>query len=74
MCRVTIEVSRGDTTGNDTPLERVAMHREGADDARLSASLDPLPAGRYTVRGTAELPDRVIQSKPLELHVSETSV
>jgi hypothetical protein len=71
---VTIEVSRGDTTGNDTPLERVAMHREGADDARLSASLDPLPAGRYTVRGTAELPDRVIQSKPLELHVSETSV
>jgi hypothetical protein len=72
---VTIEVSRADTTtGDGTPLERVAMHREGGEDARLTASLDPLPAGRYTVRGTAELPDHVIQSRPLDLHVSQTSV
>lgn len=71
---VTIEVSRGDSTGDNTPLERVPMHREGEDDSRLSASLDPLPAGRYTVRGTAELPGRVLQSKPLQLRVSPTSV
>jgi hypothetical protein len=71
---VTIEVSRGDSTGGDTPLERVPMHREGDDDTRLSASLDPLPAGRYTVRGSAELPGRTLQSKPLQLHVSQTSV
>jgi hypothetical protein len=36
--------------------------------------LDPLPAGRYTVRGSAELPGRVLQSKPLQLRVSQTSV
>ncbi|HKW14988.1 MAG TPA: hypothetical protein VJS69_10925 [Candidatus Krumholzibacteria bacterium] len=71
---VTIEVSRGDSTGGGTPLERVPMHREGDDDTRLSASLDPLPAGRYTVRGSAELPGRTLQSKPLQLHVSQTSV
>ena len=71
---VTIEVSSADTTDGGTPLERVAMHRENPEDARLSASLDPLPAGHYTVRGSAELQDRVIQSKPIDLHVSETSV
>jgi hypothetical protein len=72
---VTLEVSRGDSAAGDgTPLERVAMQREGGDEARLTATLDPLPAGRYFVRGSAELPDRVIQSKPLELHVSKTSV
>jgi hypothetical protein len=71
---VTIEVSRGDTTGSGTPLERVTMQREGEEDSRLSASLDPLPSGRYTVRGTAELPGRTIQSKPVQLHVSQTSV
>jgi hypothetical protein len=71
---VTLEVSAADSSAAGTPLERVAMQRESADDTRLSASLDPLPAGRYTVRGSAELPDRVIQSRPLELHVSQTSV
>jgi len=72
---VSIEVSHGDSAGaDDTPLERIAMHREGGDDTRLSASLDPLPAGRYTVRGSAELPGRTIQSKPLQFHVSQTSV
>jgi hypothetical protein len=72
---VTLEVSRGDSaSGDNTPLERVAMQRESGDEGRLSATLDPLPAGRYSVRGSAELPDRVIQSKPMELHVSQTSV
>jgi hypothetical protein len=71
---VTVEVSRGDSTGSDTPLQRVAMHREGEEDTRLAGSLDPLPAGRYTVRGTAELPGRTIQSKPLQFRVSQTSV
>ncbi|HET6349718.1 MAG TPA: hypothetical protein VFH88_11610 [Candidatus Krumholzibacteria bacterium] len=71
---VAVEVSRADSAGNDTPLERVAMHRERGDDTRLSATLDPLPAGRYSVRGSAQLSDRVIQSKPIELHVSRTSV
>ena len=47
---VSVEVSRGDSTGDDTPLERVAMHREGDQDTRLAGTLDPLPAGRYTVR------------------------
>ncbi|HEX6790519.1 MAG TPA: hypothetical protein VF247_04335 [Candidatus Krumholzibacteria bacterium] len=70
---VTVEVSSADTTGGGTPLVRVAMHREG-DEERLTATLDPLPAGKYLVRGSAELPDRVIQSKPIELHVSQTSV
>jgi hypothetical protein len=71
---VAIEVSRGDSTGDNTPLERVPMHREGEDDTRLSATLDPLPAGRYTVRGSAELPGRVLQSKPIQFRVSQTSV
>jgi hypothetical protein len=72
---VTLEVSRADSAaGAGTPLERVAMQPTGGDDARLSASLDPLPAGRYMVRGSAELPDRVIQSKPFDLRVSRTSV
>ncbi len=71
---VSVEVSRGDSTGDNTPLQSVAMHREGDEDTRLSASLDPLPAGRYTVRGTAELPGRVLQSKPLQFSVSQNSV
>jgi hypothetical protein len=71
---VSIEVSRGDSSDTDTPLQRVAMHREGEEDTRLSAALDPLTAGRYTVRGTAELPGRTLQSKPLSLRVSQTSV
>lgn len=71
---VWVEISRVDSTGSGAPLSRAAMHREGPDGTRFSAALDPLPAGRYTVRGSAELPDRVIQSKPLEIRVSATSV
>jgi hypothetical protein len=50
------------------------MRREGPDATRLSAGVDPLPTGRYVVRGSAELADRVLQSRPLELRVSATSV
>ena len=71
---VSVEVSRGDSTGDNTPLQRVGMHREGDEDTRLTGSLDPLPAGLYTVRGTAELPGRTVQSKPLQFRVSQTSV
>jgi hypothetical protein len=71
---VWVEVSRVDSAGAESPLARVGMHREGSGDTRLSVLLDPLPAGRYAVRGSAELPDRVIQSKPVEIRVSATSV
>jgi hypothetical protein len=71
---VSVEVARVGPGGEETPLERVPMRRERPEDTRLSASLDALPTGRYTVRGTADLPDRAIQSKPLEIRVSETSV
>jgi hypothetical protein len=50
------------------------MRRESPEATRLAALVDPLPTGRYVVRGSAELPDRVLQSKPLELRVSATSV
>jgi hypothetical protein len=67
-------VVRVDTAGVETPLTQAAMHREAPDAARLSVTLDPLPAGRYIVRGTADLPDRSLESRPLELQVSTSSV
>jgi hypothetical protein len=71
---VWVEVARVGANGAETPLDRTPMRRERPDDTRLSVTLDALPPGRYTVRGSAELPDRVIQSKALEIRVSETSV
>jgi len=71
---VSLEISRVDSSGVETPLDRVPMRRESPDAPRLSAHVEPLPTGRYSVRGSAELPDRVIQSKPIELRVSSTSV
>jgi hypothetical protein len=71
---VFLEISRVDSAGAETPLDRVPMRRESADATRLSATVEPLPTGHYSVRGSAELPDRVMQSKPLELRVSATSV
>jgi hypothetical protein len=71
---VSLEISRVDSSGAETPLERVPMRREGPDAARLSAVIEPLPTGRYVARGSAELPDRVLQSKPVEMRVSATSV
>jgi hypothetical protein len=71
---VRVEVVRVDTAGVETPLTQAAMHREAPDAARLSVTLDPLPAGRYIVRGTADLPDRSLESRPLELQVSTSSV
>jgi len=71
---VAVEVSRVLPDGSETPLARVPMHRERPDDTRLSATLEALPTGNYTVRGSAELPDRTLQSKALALRVSGTSV
>jgi hypothetical protein len=71
---VAVEVDRVGADGTQTPLARATMHRERPDDSRLTASIDPLPSGRYVVHGRAELADRVLQSKPLEIRVSETSV
>ncbi len=71
---VRVEIARVDTTGTETPLDQVAMHRESPEEPRMSATLDPLPAGRYVVRGSADLGDRTLQSHPLEFRVSTTSV
>lgn len=71
---VRLEVSRVDDGGGETPLELVAMSRESAQNTRFRCELQPLPPGRYKIRGGAELPDRTIASRPLEVRVSETSV
>ncbi|HEX5131037.1 MAG TPA: hypothetical protein VFX92_00970 [Candidatus Krumholzibacteria bacterium] len=71
---VRVEVARVDSSGAETPLTQAAMQRESPDAARLSVTLDPLPAGRYVVHGKAELPDRTMESRPLEIRVSTSSV
>lgn len=71
---VRVEITRLDAGGAETPLDMVSMSRESADNPRFAAELAPLPPGRYLLRGHAELPDRPITSKPMELRISETSV
>jgi hypothetical protein len=71
---VRVEVARIDSSGAQTPLAQATMRREAPDASRLTAQLDPLPAGRYAVRGVADLPDQTIESRPLEFRVSTTSV
>lgn len=71
---VRVEIARLDSAGVETPLAQVAMRRESPDASRMSVTLDPLPSGRYVVRGSAELPDRILESRPLELRVSTSSV
>ncbi len=71
---VRVEVARVDSAGTETPLDQTPMQRESADSPRLSAELGVLPAGRYVARGSAELPGKSVQSKPLEFRVSTTSV
>ena len=71
---VRVEVARVDSAGVETPLAQAAMRRESPDASRMSVTLDPMPSGRYVVRGSAELPDRTIESRPLELRVSTSSV
>lgn len=71
---VQLEVSRVDADGDETPLDIVSMSRESTQNTRFRAELAPLAPGRYMVRGSAELADRTVQSRPLEVRVSETSV
>lgn len=71
---VRVEIARVDSSGTETPLEQTPMTRESADSPRLSAELGVLPAGRYVARGSADLPEKTIESKPLEFRVSTTSV
>ena len=71
---VRLELARVDQDGGDTPLDLITMRRESAENTRFKATLPPLPPGRYVVRGTAELADRTITSRPLEIQISSTSV
>lgn len=71
---VRVEIARLDAGGAETPLDMVSMSREGTDNTRFTAALPALPPGRYLVRGNADLPDRTITSKPMEVRISETSV
>lgn len=72
---VRLEVARVDTSGTETPLEQTTMKRGSPEEPRLTAVLDPLPAGRYVVRGSAETGDnQTLESHPLEFRVSTTSV
>jgi hypothetical protein len=71
---VRVEIARVDSSGAETPLDQTPMSRESADSPRLSAELGVLPAGRYVARGSADLPGKTIESKPLEFRVSTTSV
>ncbi len=71
---VRVEVARIDSAGGETPLTQAVMHRDAPDASRLSARLDPLPAGRYSVRGVAALADQTLESRPLEFRVSTISV
>jgi hypothetical protein len=50
------------------------MQREGSDNPRFKSTLSPLPPGKYRLKAEAELPDRTITSKALDLSVSEVSV
>ena len=70
---VRLEVSRVEGS-EETPLDIVSMERESPQNTRFRSELAPLPPGRYLIRGNAELPDRTIASRPLEVRVSETSV
>ncbi len=71
---VRLEVARVGADGAETPLSIVSMSREGTQNTRFRSELASLPPGRYMIRGNAELPDRTISSRPLELQVSRTSV
>jgi hypothetical protein len=71
---VQIEISRLSETGGETPLRRRSMGRESAQSTRFQATIPSLRPGRYLVRGEAELADRVITSRPVEIKISSVSV
>lgn len=71
---VRLEVAQIGDNGAETPLDLVAMQRDAAENTRFRAVLSPLPPGRYLVRGQADLADRAVTSRPLEIRISPTSV
>nr|MCH7549542.1 hypothetical protein [Candidatus Krumholzibacteriota bacterium] len=71
---VRLEITRIDDDGAETPLDLVSMSRENTQSTRFRRVLSPLPPGRYLVRGQADLGERSITSKPVEIRVSNTSV
>jgi len=71
---VRLEIVRVEDDGSETPLSQVAMARENTETTRFRSDLPALVPGRYTIRGQADLPDRAITSRPLEIRVSKTSV
>ncbi|MFH1755329.1 MAG: hypothetical protein ABIA59_06455 [Candidatus Latescibacterota bacterium] len=71
---VRLEISKVEEDGEEVPLQRVSMSRESVQSTRFRAALSPLSPGRYLVRGEAELPDRAIASRPVEIEVSNVSV
>jgi len=71
---VRLEVARREADGSETPLKQVSMTRENAQSTRFESELATLPPGRYVVHGQAELTDRTIASRPLDIQISATSV
>lgn len=71
---VRLEIARIDQNRVETPLDLISMGRESAQNTRFRSELSPLPPGRYLIRGQAELADRSITSRPLEIRISKTSV
>lgn len=71
---VRLEIARMDENGAETPLDLISMRRESTQNTRFKTILSPLPPGRYLIRGQADLPDRSIDSNPLEIRISKTSV
>jgi hypothetical protein len=71
---VKIEISKKGDNGEEVPLQRISMTRENVQSTRFRAALSPLTPGRYLARGQAELPGRMIDSRPVEFEISDVSV
>ncbi len=71
---IKIEISKMNDNGEEVPLQRLSMARESVQSTRFRASVSPLAPGRYLARGEAELPDRAVESRPVEFEISNVSV
>jgi hypothetical protein len=70
---VRVEISRAGE-GSDIPLNVVSMQRTGSDEPRFKATLPPMGPGKYHLKGEADLGDRKVESKPIDITVSDVSV
>jgi hypothetical protein len=50
------------------------MQRTGSDEPRFKATLPPMGPGKYHLKGEADLGDRKVESKPIDITVSDVSV